>query len=554
VGATPDFIAPLKPLIFWVHSQKRLSDWVFYSTFLFLSVLLVAPLWQVYYLPLSDLPDHAAQLHVILNYSQYEADYRINWFTPYLVGYLLALFFSLIFPIPIALKLALSLALVCVPLACLYLLRQLKGNRYWVWICFPVAHSFSFYWGFYSYIIATPLALFLVAYAVAYRQGDITRGRFATAAGLSALVFLGHAMAWAMAIVLVALTLWIGRDTKSALKRFTPFVLVVPLVVYWAANVGPESQKAQIQRGHYTEHYLNRVMQEVSNVQKQWQERTEKQEHPKRAQEMLSIAIGKPLATDYVLLTLLLLTWPLLSGAKIHLNPKWWLPTLSVVAALMVVPYWMFDTFYVYLRFAVFLIPASFFLYRYEPQQLTPTSDEDCHRLLRSFACHAGALFVVFGILQGVNKEFRSFQDNDRAFSKVLEHMADNKKVLAMMFNQDSMFQISPPYLHYGSWYQAVKGGEVMMSFSHDSGAQNVPVRYRHTTWPVPDPWSPKEFEWEKHQANRYDYFLVRSNTDQTYKLFSQAPGRIVLDAHFGPWYLYRAADRLPEPHTPNAQ
>lgn len=524
----------LEPLL----NTKRADDAVFYFSFLILSLLLISPIWEVYYLPLGDLPDHAAQMKVILNYSHYKDDYYINWFTPYLVGYVIALCFALIFPVPVALKLALSIALICVPLASLYLLRNLQGNRYWVWICFPIAHGFSFYWGFYSYIVATPIAITLIAYTVSYAKESAGNGSFARAALFSALLFLSHAMAWVMTMALVACILWIGRSCKEAGRKFFPFVLIIPLVVYWAANVGPEVNNPVAPVGHYSEHYWNRFLREATYIYEQWQFRTENGEHTKRFKELFSYAIGKQAAPDYVLISMLLAIWPLFSGAKIRMNPKWWLPGLSVIAAVMVIPYWIFDTSYVNLRFAVFLFPALFFLYRYQPSGAPGSILGEFP--LKKFIAHGVAFFVVVLLLLGVNRMFDSFKDNDVAFAKVLAEMESDRKVLTLVFDHDSPFQFSPPYLHFGSWYQSVKGGVELMSFSHDSGAQNVPVRYRHQTWPIPSGWNPGEFQWGKHEGARYDYFLVRSKSDRAASLFREDAGKVVLAAHHGDWYLYK--------------
>ena len=523
-------------------NSRKIDHGVFYTSFLVLSILLIAPIWEIYYLPLGDLADHAAQMHVILNYDQYQNDYYINWFTPYLVGYLIALSFALIFPIPIALKIALSIALICVPLACLCLLRNLKGNRYWVWICFPIAYSFSFYWGFYSYIVATPIAIFVVAYAVSYSQKSMTKRSFMLAVFLSTLLFLSHAMAWAMSMALVACILWIGRPFKEACKRFFPFVIIIPLVVYWAANVGPDSAKPVIQIGHYSEHYLNHLARTTDYVVEQWQFRGEKGEHIQRLKELFAFAIGRPPALDFVLISILLAVWPLFSGARVRINPKYWLPVLSVITAFLVVPYWIFDTAYVYLRFAVFLFPAVFFLYRYQPVVTPQPVRGEFPQLVKKLVSYMAGFVIVMFLMVTINKEFDGFKENDDAFKKILGEMEGGKTVLTLVFNHDSPFKYTPPYLHFGSWYQSVKGGVELMSFSHDIGAQNVPVRYRHKTWPIPDTWNPGEFRWIKHEGVRYDYFLVRSKTDRASSVFRGARNRVALEAQYGEWYLYKAS------------
>lgn len=522
-------------------NSKKLGDGVFYASLMVLTYFLLAPIWKIYYLPLGDLADHAAQMHVILNYDQYQDNYLINWFTPYLVGYLIALCFALVFPIPVALKLALSIALICIPLSCLYLLRNLKGNRYWVWLCFPIAYSFSFYWGFYSYIIATPIAIFVIAYAASYSQQELTKRRFATAAFLSALLFLSHAMAWAMAMAVIACIVWIGRPFKEACKRFLPFVIIIPLVVYWAANVG-SGAKPSPQMGHYSEHYLDSLSRELKNVKEQWQFRSEKGEHVQRLKELFAFAISRPPALDYVLISIFLALWPLFSGARLRRNPKYWLPVLSVVVAFLVVPYWIFDTAYVYLRFAVFLFPALFFLYVYQPSAGPLSVRDDFSAVLKKFASYAAAFIVVSFLMVTINAEFDGFKKNDEEFSRTLAEMERGKTVLTLIFDHDSSFKFTPPYLHFGSWYQSVKGGVELMSFSHDIGAQNVPVRYRHESWPIPDTWRSVDFNWIRHQGHRYDYFLVLSKSDRAPLLFrGSARKKVALQAQHGNWYLYKA-------------
>ena len=59
-------------------NSKIIGDGVFYTSLIVLTYFLLAPIWKIYYLPLGDLADHAAQMHVILNYDQYQDDYYVN--------------------------------------------------------------------------------------------------------------------------------------------------------------------------------------------------------------------------------------------------------------------------------------------------------------------------------------------------------------------------------------------------------------------------------------------------------------------------------------------
>lgn len=61
--------------------------------FLAMLVLTLAPIWIGRYLPLVDLPQHAAQIAALREIWHGNASltqlFEINWFTPYLFGYLL---------------------------------------------------------------------------------------------------------------------------------------------------------------------------------------------------------------------------------------------------------------------------------------------------------------------------------------------------------------------------------------------------------------------------------------------------------------------------------
>lgn len=523
--------------------SKRLEIAVFYASLLVLSILVVAPIWQVRYLPLADIPDHAGQLRIILDYSRYQDDYYINWFTPYLVGYALSLFFSLFLSIPTALKVVLSISLLAVPAAGYCLIRQLGGNRYWVWLFFPIAYSYSFYWGFLSFIVATPVAISTLAFAVWYSDKEPNVKRFTLAATLSAVLFFSHAMAWAMAMSLVPLILWINNPIKAAIRKFAPFIVVAPVIVVWLAGNGSSSgSQSNIELGGYLEHFGGKIIGEFAYVWQEFLNRSAESKHGERLQELFAFAIGKPAALDFVAISIFLLAWPRLIGAKLRWRPKLWLPSLAVIAAFMIVPYWIFDTAYVYYRFAVFLFPA--FLFVYQPaaaitSHSPPEQRSSLTEQVKKVGIYLAGYLVIVAVLLDVRADFAQFKQNDVDFISVLNEMETDKNVLTLVFNQDSSFRFTPPYLHFATWYQAEKRGSVQLGFTHDHAAPNVPVKYRHDVWPIPSPWNPSKFNWVRHQGWRYDYYLIRSDRPMP-NLFRSAQSRVVLAANHGKWYLYR--------------
>jgi hypothetical protein len=134
-----------------------------------------------------------------------------------------------------AIKVTLGLCLLAVPLATAFLLRALGANRYLLWIAFPIAQSFSFYWGFLNYIVATPLAIALFAFSIGHARQPLTPKRFVAAAALSLALFLTHALAWAFAMAVAVAIVVAETSWSAAARRVSAFFVILPLVGVWAS-------------------------------------------------------------------------------------------------------------------------------------------------------------------------------------------------------------------------------------------------------------------------------------------------------------------------------
>src|SRR5262245_61688328 len=125
--------------------------------------LSIIPLWVGRYLPLVDLPQHAAQvtaLRELWSGNQSLAEiFQVNWFTPYLFGYLLLYALSGVLPITVAVKLMVSVSVAAVPFLTGRLLRAVGADEGLKWAAIPCSFGFAFYWGFLNFVVAVPLAL-----------------------------------------------------------------------------------------------------------------------------------------------------------------------------------------------------------------------------------------------------------------------------------------------------------------------------------------------------------------------------------------------------------
>src|SRR5690348_6995364 len=127
------------------------------------SALATIPVWLPAFPPMTDLPQHAAQVAMLREMSQPAFPYRhlfeINWFTPYLVGYLLVYAFTGILGIVVACKLVVSLAIAGIPIATAVLILETGGDSRWALLSVPAMYGFDFQWGFLNFLVAVPLGL-----------------------------------------------------------------------------------------------------------------------------------------------------------------------------------------------------------------------------------------------------------------------------------------------------------------------------------------------------------------------------------------------------------
>lgn len=502
----------------------------FWVSIFALSYLLIAPLWVITYLPLGDLPDHAAQIRVITEFENYSDNYRLNWFTPYWVGYGITLLFTSIFSVVTSIKLVLSLALLATVAACGWVIKTRNGSPYWIWICFPLAYSYAFYWGFFSYIVATPIAIAFFAYCNGYGQRELSVKGFLLTAAFSLLLFFAHALAWALSVAIAICIVFIHNSCRETIKKSFAFIAILPLVFYWVSLSGPKTDSPSIEFGYYIDHIASKINAELSYIMLNFSERGADPGHFDRIKQFFAFAVGKAALWDFIVIALLISIWPKLIGAKVSFNWRRWMPALALFCAFMIIPHWIFNTAYIYQRFAVFLIPLLFFIY-----------DMPAEPAKKSFLLagrYALGLLLSVGLLLMNLSTFKSFQQNDEDFKEILAAMENDKKVMVLVISQDSAMRYSAAYNHYGSWYQAEKLGEMTPNFSHDPGAENVPVRYKFSLWKFPSTWNPGEFDWYKHSGNRYDYFLVKAKQSKQH-LFHQAGNSINLIKQQGEWQLY---------------
>lgn len=482
---------------------------------LFLAVVLlsVAPLWIGSYLPMVDMPQHAAQIGALRELLQGNATFtqlfEVNWFTPYLLGYLLLYVLALVMPLTAATQLLVSCAVMAVPLLTGTLLRAAGADERWKWLAIPASFSFAFYWGFLSFMVAFPFALLFLLYAIRYAHAPNLRNGTLIAV-FAVFLFFCHIIALAF-ISLVAFGYVLGRDVrdlKTLVLRLLPFAAPLPLMFVWLLMTYQNEQLAREAPVIYGP-LLNRLI--MLLVQ------------PAGREALQSPAIC-------ALVTGSILVLPPLTGSTASRRRERWLPLAIGLLLFLAIPAYALNTAFLYQRLGLFLVPL--WLLAWDP----PLAGRGRFEWV-------GMMVVALWIVTSIAR-FATFARETESFRAVMAQMEPGRRVASMVVDNASPLFATPVYLHFPAWYQASRRGIVDFNFA-DFYPQ--PVRYKSDAGPrISDElgWYPTAFQWERDGGARYDYFVVKASFDASPHIFKERLDSVQLVARSGWWWLYRNAAR----------
>jgi hypothetical protein len=470
-----------------------------------LALLAILPLWIGEYLPMVDLPQHAAQLSIGQHWNDPELGYpryfHANWLTNQLFAYSVVQLFMIFLPLVPALKCTLSLAVVGVPLGVRLLLSRVGGSRWLSLLAFPVAYNFCFYWGFLNFIVAIPLGLCFIALAVGYAVAP-SRWRALALVACAHFLFFAHVLVLAYSgLIAAALVLARAPSRRDKLIGCAALASVLPAVAVWWATIqglAPSTTGTPV-FGYWGLHRLG---------------------------EFLSFQVGveerDPRGAVIGGVCLLL---PFLVGARPAREPWRWIPLAVTMLAFFCVPLSAIEVDLIYGRFAAFVLPTLLFALelppakpagasRAEPAEASRAEPVEASPPRRGLTLAGGrqALAAALVALQllSLTLTFRAFDAEARSLDSVLAAAEPHKRVLYLPTAPASAVSFSWPYSHFGQWYQVKRGGLVDFSF-----AEFFPMWYRYRDEQLPGlpdefDWHPQSFRWSAHHGERFDYLLVR--------------------------------------------
>jgi hypothetical protein len=492
------------------------ADRSFFAAFLSCSLIALCVLWIPKYLPMADMPQHAAQISIWKHYDDpsfgFREAFELQYFTPYLLGYGIARLFAVVLPVWAAMKVVVTLTVIGLPWSLWRLLDAAGGDRWWSLAGFPLAFGYSFLWGFFSYIVALPIGVLYLAFVVTYTKAFSPR-RAVLLAAFTVLLFGAHLIVFVLCgLSAAALIGFSSKDLRSAVVRLSPLAVGALAALLWMSRY----QKGRASVPNVYRYGLDRLI------------------------EAPALLLGYPHDTPSLLVGLLLMLLFVASGVRLAKARQRLVPLGLWAAAYLGVPQDYNNVAFLYPRLATLLVPFAMLATERGRPRVAP-------RVLH-FALTAIAAGWMLVILVG----FYGFDRDARQFDVVIGKMEPNKRIRSLVFERGGDYTPGGvPFMHFPAWYQVEKGGTDSYSFAYTLLSVAV-FRDKSKSVEAIIDWQPWMFDMTKEQDD-YDYYVVRAATDPARELFKGATRRVYLSAHEGWWWLYRRGEPLPErPVLPN--
>jgi hypothetical protein len=499
----------------WTDEEHPLWAWLLRAC----ALATVIPLWSAAHLPFTDLPQHASAIGTLRHW--WDPEWRSQEYftlalgqTQYLLYYLAGA--ALAFPLGTAERanlVLLSAIAIAYPFSLRSLLRALRVDTRLALFACTLFWSQALLIGFFNYVAALPLLLWALSLALRQTEAPSRRTLWTLAAAATALFYL-HLSAFVFFAPAAALAS-VGLPRLAPLREWPRRLLwaapVAVLAALWLVNspvahpqmvgwrqpmtIAWEAPATSLRnafdalldiwRGPEDEWCLLALLAAIALLA--WPQRREPEEHPWRRGLV---------AVWLVWAAVLYLAFPVSIGWMWQLNERYALVFALLVPALLRPPRG--------LRGAVPLLLVA-----------------------------ATALFAAGSAVANV----RAFEREVGPFDQVLARARPGRRLIGMIFEQNSRYAKFSAFLHFQAYYRARMGGVASFSFAE---LPQSPLRYRPESAPPPHPPG-----WEWHATTfrndvdgyYYDYSLVHGMVDPFAR---QSPGpswRLV--AREGRWALY---------------
>jgi len=469
-------------------ARKHLA--VSYALLATLGLALLVAFVAVPYLPMVDLPQHAAQLSIWVQRGEApflsREHFTLNLSTPYVGAYLLARGLAPWLGVILAFKVVAWLSIALHVVAFALLVHQLHYPRWVAVFGLPLGLGYCFYYGFVSFNFAMPLALFSISAALEHRARCTWRSGLVLAGALST-TLASHGFALVVAAAIAGLLLLRGAGHFFA--RLAPLCAPPLIALVWLVP-GPSIQSigATVWDPRVIELLqLPALLVGISSA-----------DHAASC-----IGVG--------LLVLLALGF-----ARPRRQLEMWAPLLLVLAGFCLFPRMQNGFGPLHPRFAAFLVPAL--LLAFEPR-----SNLRWAQLPKLAYLLCASWFLAFTV------RLQQFAEETNAITAFISEMPAGLRLRPVVFERDSAaFAGAPLHLHLSAYYAALKGGFQGYSFAMYPTSIVVYTESAPRGMFGGAEWQPERFS-GRDELSRYDLFWVKSSTDRSRELFGDRQHEVTL-------------------------
>lgn len=474
------------------------------------------------YLPMVDVPQHYAMVSIMLHHGDpawgFAQRYTFDFVgRPYATVYWLGAALGAVMPLGAAMRIVIAACTVAPLAGAQLLLAATRRSRVWILPAIPFAFGSLWHWGFLNFLLGT--GMFLGGLALVVRLAERPSLRESVGLGALALLLLfTHFHGLAMLLVSSPALVWAYAGERGRAPWVRAVGPLVPAAVAAAAFVALTWAQAEGRWDRMNPGVGERVQRFVEFLA--WG----------LPDDAAKIALGA-LAVLVVAAAALGGTWPRPTRVAVALG----VTLAAQVAMYFALPLNTNTATYVSARHGLLVLLLAL--------PLLPVVAGRARLVLRT----GGAIAAAFGLVTS-GEQLACFDHEARDFDRVLEAMAPAKRVATLAFARASACcgERSFPYLHFGAYYQASKGGELSRSFAV---VWNVPIRYRddYARYPYREEleWQPGRFSPE--DARHFDYVLVRGGA-------VSPPSQLGLRevTRSGAWALYESTRATPAELPPN--
>ncbi len=456
-----------------------------------LAAIASVPVWITGYLPLQDLPLHVATIRILASFHDPAFRFGDNFVlrlgrTQYLLYDLVGAALARVSTPLFANAVLMSVYLTGTVLALEWLLGELGQDRRLCLFVVPLLVNVPFMLGLLPFLLGVPLLLAGVALSLRYLRA-LTPGRGALVTAAAAALFYSHVVPFLLfAVTYAALFPW--TKPRSWARAAAPWIPVVPVVVWWATStvagrvtsgvlfdVGGSRHKPILQS---LADFYQQVGAVFADRSDQW-----------IFVALLAVALGSVVVTA-------------IRGESFpRLARGYWVLPATCVACYLALAEGHDYVFFIAQRFAVLFAVTAI------PLLPMPSGS-------RGTIVTIAAAVVALVSIANTAREFRRFDREEvGAFDAAIAVMPPRSRVCALIYDSGSRIVRNAPFLHFGSYYQASRGGLVMFTYA---GYPHWPVDFAPDRYPPPGGPARQRWEWTPRQVPMaeiypfYDYVLTR--------------------------------------------